>query len=439
MQRELRRKFKNEKNLFKETYKIIYKYIPDLFNKFDKLTDKRNQSYTKYDMKTICAIRLLALISGITTMSGITDNFDTSKTAKNISKMLDIKINNIPHHDTINAIFKNINIDEINNIKNYIIKTLLRTKMFDKYKYNTAIYIAFDGSGISNHNYNLNNNCLYRKHRDGRISYYKYVLEAKLIMGPLVFSLGTEFIENNTNDGNITSENQKQDCELKAFKRLAQKIKKEYPKQKFIVGGDALYAVEPIINICETYNWYYIFNLKKDRLKNLYEEFEDNINYENDTKKLNYYLSKNMIYKKHQVNVFKYENIKIKKNKKSTTIFSYISNLPVTNSNIKKIVSIGRSRWKIENEGFYTQKHRTFNIGHLNSKDDNAMKIHYLFIQIAHIIRQLLEKGSLILKNTGIKIKEVSEFFLHHLTSTIIPNHNNINLKFQLRFDDLII
>jgi hypothetical protein len=66
-----------------------------------------------------------------------------------------------------------------------------------------------------------------------------------------------------------------------AFKRMIKRIKKNYPKYKFIITGDALYSNTPIINLCKTYNWYYIFNLKPERLKEVNETFEDNINYKN--------------------------------------------------------------------------------------------------------------------------------------------------------------
>ena len=39
----------------------------------------------------------------------------------------------------------------------------------------------------------------------------------------------------------LTKENQKQDCEINAFKRMAPRIKKKYPKLKFIITGDALH------------------------------------------------------------------------------------------------------------------------------------------------------------------------------------------------------
>lgn len=54
---------------------------------------------------------------------------------------------------------------------------------------------------------------------------------------------------------------------------------------KFIITGDALYATTPMIDICKGNNWYYIFNLKKDRLKRVYERFTDDVNFENKTTK----------------------------------------------------------------------------------------------------------------------------------------------------------
>ena len=68
--------------------------------------------------------------------------------------------------------------------------------MFDRYRFNGCFQLLFDGSGLSNHDYNLNNNCLIRKHKDGKISYYKYVLECKLVVGNIDISLDSEFIEN---------------------------------------------------------------------------------------------------------------------------------------------------------------------------------------------------------------------------------------------------
>ena len=428
MNRKQRRELRKDKNLIIELYSIIKKYLPDLFDKFEELTDVRHQSYVTYNMKTICVTRLFGLICGLTSLSNISsDEFNTDTCIKNISTICNTRLTELPYWETIQDVFMNIKLSELKDIQKYIVKTLLRSKMFDKYKFEGAFQLLFDGTGLSNHNYNLNDNCLKRKHKDGKISYYKYVLECKLVANNIVISLDSEFIENKK----MLTEKQKQDCETNAFKRMIKRIKSNYPKYKFIITGNGLYATSPIINICKKYHWLFIFNLKPDRLKDINETFEENIKLLNETNKINYFLSSNIEFKNNPINVFKY--IEIKKGK--TTVFRYISNIKVDNNNIEMVIQLGRKRWKIENEGFYTQKHRTFDITHLNSRNDNSMKCHYYFIQFAHTIRQLLELGNRLTKSLKLKIKEVSANLLKSLTSTI-SDLNNLEINFQLRFDD---
>ena len=143
------------------------------------------------------------------------------------------------------------------------------------------------------------------------------------------------------------------------------------------------------------------------------------------------FLNINYKYKNHKFNIIKFTEI----NKKKSTNFHYITNLEVDDNNIKQIVHLGRNRWKIENQGFYNQKHRIFDITHLCSRNDTALKNHYFFIQFAHTIRQLLDLGNILVKSLNLKIKEVSALILKSLTSTI-SDLNNLKTNFQLRFDD---
>ena len=427
MNRKERRNLRKDKNLVRELYSIIVKYLPDLLSMFNDLTDTRHNSYITYSMKTICVTRLFSLLCGITTMTDISsDIFNTDNCIKNLSIICNQDLKELPYWETIQDVFMNIKTDELRDIQKYIIKSLIRSKMFDKYKHDGYFQIVVDGTGLSSHSYNLNNNCIKKKYKDGKIAYSKYVLECKLIVGNITISLDSEWIEN----AESLNENQKQDCETKAFERMAKRIKKNYPKQKFILTADALYCTSPMMDICKQNDWKYIFNLN-DRLRTVFKDFIDYIECFNDCTISNYFLDKNYKYKNHIFNIIKF--IETKKNK--TTNFHYITNLTVTNNNIKDIVRLGRNRWKIENVGFYNQKHRVFNITHLNSRNDTALKNHYFFIQIAHTIRQLLEQGNRSLKLLKLKIKEVSANLLKSLTSTI-SDLNNLETNFQLRFDD---
>ena len=92
--------------------------------------------------------------------------------------------------------------------------------------------------------------------------------------------------------------------------------------------------------------------------------------------------------------------------------FVFVTDIKITNSNVFVISNAGRSRWKIENEGFNNQKNIRYDITHACSLDNNAMKNHYLIIQIADILRQLMEYGSKAIKVLKMGIKEISSRLL---------------------------
>ena len=106
---------------------------------------------------------------------------------------------------------------------------------------------------------------------------------------------------------------------------------------------------------------------------------------------------------------------------------------PKTEKNKEELVYFGRQRWKIENEGFNMQKNGTFDIEHIYSMNYNAMKAHYFFIQFAHTIRQLLEKGLKHIAELKMSIKEVSATLTQALTQTItnLTEHKKIQLRFE--------
>lgn len=429
MNRKEKREKVKEINLLDEVVGIIRQYFPKLLDMFQELTDVRNQSYVTYEMKVIFMVRLMALMCEIKSMNGISSEFNTDETIKNIAQICGTELEEIPHHDTINNVFETIEISELEQIIKYIITRLIRSKMLDKFKIRDKYYlVVVDGTGLATSKVKYNDNCLTKKknNKDGEeyIEYSTYVLEAKLVMGNMVFSIGTEFIEN-------TNENEtKQDCETKAFKRLAEKIKKEYPKLKILISGDALYASKPVIDICKDNGWKYIIRLKEGAIPTLYQEFETVVKRENETGKENYECVTNLDYRESKINVVRYTETK----KNVTTKFVYMTDLPITERNIVNTVCVGRMRWKIENEGFNVQKNGTFDIGHLYSRNQVAIKVHYLLIQIAHAIRQLLENGNIKVKDLKCKIKEISLL----LKNTLISISSNLaaHKKMQLRFDE---
>ena len=93
--------------------------------------------------------------------------------------------------------------------------------------------------------------------------------------------------------------------------------------------------------------------------------------------------------------------------------------------------SHGKLRWKIENEGFNTQKNDgVYNLEHLYCKHPNAMKIVYYLIQIAHIINQLNWKCNLLkINHNYASLGKFLKTLLDTLTTIIFSEKDLENWK----------
>ncbi len=109
-----------------------------------------------------------------------------------------------------------------------MIGILLQKKVLYRYRVLGLYFIvAVDGTGTIDYDHRHCPRCLTRT-RNGKTLYYHPVLEAKLLTSNgFAFSLTSEFIEN---PGEKVT---KQDCELKAFYRLAERLKIQFPRLRF--------------------------------------------------------------------------------------------------------------------------------------------------------------------------------------------------------------
>lgn len=134
MNRKEKRNKNKELNILKDVITIINQYFPELIEKFEGLTDLRHQPYVKYKMKVIFMVRLLALMCEIKTMHEMTREFNAQEAIENIANICGLELEEIPHCDTINDVFKNIEVSEIEKIRKYMIVKMIRNKMLEKYK-----------------------------------------------------------------------------------------------------------------------------------------------------------------------------------------------------------------------------------------------------------------------------------------------------------------
>ena len=138
----------------------------------------------------------------------------------------------------------------------------------------------------------------------------------------MAFSIGTEFVKNKEDIEKMNSKKEsdkaKQDCEIKAFKRLAPKIKARFPKLPIIAAGDALYSKASVLDVCKENSWKYIIRFKKGTIPSLFEDFEEIVELENETTIPGYELARNMEYKGHKMNIVRYKEKEDEKAKKKS-------------------------------------------------------------------------------------------------------------------------
>lgn len=430
--RKEKRNKEKEINFFAEFVKIKKHFFKDIIKRLKTVKDTRHQSYIEYKTDLLLLIIILKNVFCIESMNRMTNDFNKDECIENITKTLGYeRLEEIPHHDTINNFLSKLNPLEIEKIRDYMIKELFKKRSLEKYRlFDKYWCIAIDGTQLYSFKEKHCEHCLKREFRDKetgelkRTQYYHSVLEAKLVIGDMVFSIATEFIENE--DENI----EKQDCEIKAFKRLAGKLKKKYPKLPICLLGDSLYAAEPIFEICKNNGWKYLFRFKEGRIKSVAKEFNILKIYGDEGEENKKWVN-GIVYEENSVNVIEAE-IDIKKEKKE---FVFVTNILITKRNADTIVAAGRSRWKIENEGFNDQKNNKYKIEHANSLNYNAMKNHYLITQLADILRQLFEKGVEKIRNLKESIKKISMLLLESFRTRIVTEQDIFNAgeRMQIR------
>ena len=386
---------KLENNPIVECNKIQNRFCPELFSMFGKVKDPRHQSYVEYSARVMLGTMYYKSIAGIPSMQEMTRAFNDERICRNLYCFMgeDAK-EYLPHGVTENEFLEKLDPKELENIQQNIVYSMIRRKTFENARVFKKWQVIVDATELDEgyqkkNNYYLSR-CYNRNEENEFVKYHRSVLEAKIYFGDnLVCSIASETIENSDAYVNQSDEAVKQDCESKAFLRLAAKIKKKFPRLPIIITADGLYVTKKVLQICQEYHWDYIIRYKEGCASSIAKEYRalpekeiigTDIEYQN-----------KIMFNDFDVNLIYYREKRIKKDEEKETEFAWITSIEITKSNAKKIVSAGRNRWKIENQGFNRQKHWQGNIKHACSWNERAQKNHYLMEQIADFMKQLYE------------------------------------------------
>lgn len=388
-------KKKLEKNPIIECNKIQQKFYPELFKRFTEVKDPRHQSYIEYSIKTMLGTLYYKCIGGISSMQEMTRKFNDESVVKNLYAFVgDKKQDYLPHGVTINELLEKLNPEELENIQKDIVYSMIRRKTFDDARVLKRWQVIVDATELDEGYKKKNDGYLSRCYNKGEeaefTKYHRSILEAKIYLGNnLVCSIASEPIENSDEYVNRSEETIKQDCESKAFVRLAAKIKKKFPRLPIVITADGLYVTQRVLEICKDYHWDYIIRYKEGCASSIAKEYRALPEVEKSGTDMEF--QNDIMFQDFDVNLIYYKDKRKVDGEEKTTGFAWITSIRITKNNAKKIVRAGRNRWKIENQGFNRQKHWQGNIEHAYSWNERAQKNHYLMEQIADFMKQLYE------------------------------------------------
>ena len=258
--------------------------------------------------------------------------------------------------DTLNYLLSGIGEVALPTVRTKLIRSLLRKRCLEPFRIQELYYpVAIDGTGYLVFKTRHCSHCLTRT-KDDTTTYYHHVLEAKLALGNgFALSIGTEFIENERPDV------PKQDCERKAFFRLAERLKEDFPQLKICLLLDGLYACQTVFDQCRTYHWPYLITFKEGSMPAVFAEYEalkrlapaQKRQTVEDKKSQTFHWVNAIAYETHRLNVFECLEV----TPAGSTRFVWLSAWPLNAANVESLANQGgRRRWTIENQGFNVQR-----------------------------------------------------------------------------------
>jgi hypothetical protein len=251
----------------------------------------------------------------------------------------------------------------------------------------------------------------------------------------MALTLATEML---TNEGNETFD--KQDCELKAFPRLIEKLHRLFPRTPLCLLLDGLYANQNVLRLLQNKSWHYFITFKAGSMP---ERFAEALSLAAIQKQ-----NRHMIKTENVIQHFQWaDGVPIAEftpnvifcrevdREGSTTHFVWLTDVHLCRNNVANMANKGgRLRWKIENEGFNVQKNNGYEMEHPYSEHHNGFRTFYILLLIAHYMTQLILHGSLIrsLAESFGTAKNVARRLAESMRNSLIPP--DIALPGQIRF-----
>lgn len=415
-----------------EQARLFKAQLPSLLKQLSCIPDPRNPKKVTHQLTTLLLYGLLMFVYQYTSRRQVNREMTSAVFMQNLRELFP-ELDQLPHADTLYRLLQNIDVEAIQDAQLQLIGTLIKNKKFRRYLINNCYPVAIDGTQKLTSNRLWSEQWLQRKKQKSKTKkdqgkqvaetattapdtvqpgtaeayqYYVSVLEANLAFrNGMVIPLLTEFLDYEQGD----TDNDKQDCETRAFKRLTERLKAYFPKLPIILLLDGLYANGPIMACCTRNHWQFMIVLRDESLPSVWSEYHSLLSQEADNHHrqswgarhqqftwvngIEYDYGPNDRYKI-RVHVVVCEEQWEEINDQGEGVskrsrHAWLSSRPLHQDNVHQRCNLGaRHRWGIE-AGFLVEKHQGYAYEHCFARNWNAMKGYHYLMRIAHTLNIL--------------------------------------------------
>jgi hypothetical protein len=386
-----------------DTLGVLRSQLPFLLERLGRIPDPRQPGKVKHQLTLVLLYGLLSLVFQLGSRREVNRTMTAPRFMDNLKRLFP-QLDSLPHADTLFRLLAEIDIAHIETLTVDLIKRFIRNKKFQRYLVNNGYPVAIDGTQKWTLDRCWSEQALKRQTSGGDSQFYVYVLQANLAFSDgMTLPLLTEFLETDQGD----SERNKQDCEQRAFHRLAKRLKKLFPRLPIIVLLDGLYANGPVMARCREFNWQFMIVLKDACLPSVWDEVRglaplqpnhhhcqtwgdrrqhfwwvNDIAYEfGDSQRLTVHV---VVCEERWETVGDSGTIEPR-----SARHVWLSSRPLNRDNVHTRCNLGaRHRWNIE-AGILVEKRCGYYAEHRFSYNWNAMKGHHLLMRLAVLLNTL--------------------------------------------------
>jgi hypothetical protein len=312
-------------------------------------------------------------------------------------------IDQVPCDSQMRTILDPLEPEQLRGVFRDVFRQLQRGKALEPLVYLNGCYLlSLDGTGYFSSSKIHCASCLEKTHANGTVSYSHQMLGGVLLHPDLapVIPLAPEPIVKQ--DGV-----QKNDCERNAARRFLAKFRQDHPQLPVIVIEDGLASNGPHIRDLIEHGCHFILGVQEGDHDALFttvgerldaEEFRDWKFLDREQGVEQYFLvcdqvPLNASHPDLLVNVLRYRETPIGEDEAAHE-WVWITDLDVTEANVRAIMRGGRARWKIENETFNTLKNQGYHYEHNFGHGEQHLSVVFASLMIlAFLVDQVQQLG----------------------------------------------